>query len=559
MNRWQGAKIIHALCPLLFAFAITTGTRGQSSRDTTDEFSKRIDRLVDRIFSNVQIEIQEYLMGKWESDSIRRSYADTLIKRKLASEKTTIFSADTSIASGDTLAGTIIVDGCRLALFGQVTGDIVVIDGTFSMKPGSRVEGNIILIDAQFHRSDSTSISGVVVERGRKQKRLYHERQWIASFPRYDLNWVHTMSYGTDALFRYNRVEGFFVGIGHEKKYYWDGTQRHSPSGLIGYAFALHRWQYLLGWDFWFGNMHRTEFGAEIHSGTDTKDSWIIDEMENTTAALFVRLDYRDYFFRNGFSFHAAQYLSPQIRLQVTYGADRYESLSKQTNWSLFYPSRLFRPNPSIEDGLMRSIVFSTDIVTYNSNRPNKGGWRIHGQAEFAGNATGNQLGGDFSFSQYLLDVRQYQPISEKSQIRLRARAGLASSGTPRQKSFEIGGLGSLPAYRFKEFSGTKMLLLNGELLLRGDLLDEVPVMSWFSHSLSLILFADAATISGGNDLVHPTVREDTSFIMNPTRGWKSDLGFGVGTRSGNMRLLFAWRTDLPSPPKIFLRFSQTF
>lgn len=559
MNRWQGAKIIHTLCPIVFAFAITTSARGQSSRDTTDEFSRRIDRLIDRILPMVQTEIQEYLMGRSESDSIRPSYADTLIERGLASEKTTIFSADTSIASGDTLAGTIIVDRCRLALSGQVAGDVVVIGGTFSMKPGSRVEGNIILIDAQFHRSDSTSISGVVVERNLRQKRLHHERQRIASFPRYDLNWAHTMLYGGDALFRYNRVEGFFVGIGHEKKYYWDETQHHSPSGLIGYAFALHRWQYLLGCDIWFGNMHRTEFGAEIHSGTDTKDSWIIDEMENTIAALFVRLDYRDYFFRNGFSFHAAQYLSPQVRFQVTYSADRYESLSKRTNWSLFYPSRLFRPNPSIEDGLMRSIIFSTDIVTYNSNRPNRGGWRIHGKAEFAGNTTGDQLGGDFSFSQYLLDVRQYRPIGEKSEIRLRARGGLTSSNTPRQKSFEIGGLGSLPAYGFKEFSGTKMLLLNGELELRGDLLDELPVMSWFSHSLSLILFADAATVSGGSDLVPPSVGEDTSFTINPTRGWKSDLGFGVGTRSGNMRLIFAWRTDLPSPPKIFFRFSQTF
>jgi len=540
----------------------------QWGEDSNDGLKERIDRFVDRVLSATKGDFPRFLFkesdfgpGFLDDDAIPS--ADTV------SPATLVVSSDTTIAVGDTVSASLLVTGCKLTLLGKIVGNVEVNNGTFRMEPGSSVEGNILLVNSEFRRLSSTSISGTVTERvgkytaARRSHDTYRSRYSRVHYPRYALDWDNGMLHGSDAIFRYDRVNGLLLGLGHEKQFYWDGVQQHSPHGFLGYGFAVHRWQYQLGWDLWSGNLNRFELGGDYHYGIDTKDSWLIGDGENTAAAILFRQDFRDYFGRKGFSVHAAQYFSPQIRLQVSYGSDKYESLPQETNWSVFRPDHHFRMNPAIDDGSLKSVSGQVDIATYDENRRGEGGWRIRVTGEYAGDKAPKDLGGDFSFTQCTADVRRYQPIADWGELRLRGRGGRTIGDAPRQRIYELGGIGSLPAFPFKAYSGSDMFLGNAELILNGTILRELPVVSWFTHDLAIILFGDAGKVSGKTFILcYPGSEEGlmSGFSFeNGTEGWKSDLGIGVGSRSGNVRLLFAWRTDIPSPAKIIFRISQSF
>ena len=97
-------------------------------------------------------------------------------------------------------------------------------------------------------------------------------------------------------IFRYNRVEGLFFGLNSPQRYFWQG-HHVTLFGTGGYGFSAHRWRYSGGVAQQFGAGSRMlEVGVEGHSLTDTRDQWIINEGENTLAALFLHDDYRDYF-----------------------------------------------------------------------------------------------------------------------------------------------------------------------------------------------------------------------------------------------------------------------
>jgi len=81
-------------------------------------------------------------------------------------------------------------------------------------------------------------------------------------------------------IFRYNRVEGVFVGTWLRKKYYWDGEKTWSMYGSAGWGFKSHIWRGNLGLIRQFAVLSKEgsgiiELGAEGYSLTDTKDKWI--------------------------------------------------------------------------------------------------------------------------------------------------------------------------------------------------------------------------------------------------------------------------------------------
>ena len=103
------------------------------------------------------------------------------------------------------------------------------------------------------------------------------------------------------------------------------------------------------------------------------------------------------------------------------------------------------------------------------------------------------EFGGDFDFTQAVIDVRRFQPLSEYDKINVRVRAGSLEGDYIPQKSFEIGGANTLPAYSFKEFAGNRMLLGNFEYVLSGRLMEDE---FFWPSSLNFIAFADAGAAS---------------------------------------------------------------
>ncbi len=387
--------------------------------------------------------------------------------------------------------------------------------------------------------------------------------------------------------FRYNRVDGLFLGIGTSNPQTVnmnrlnDFTVRNDSFQAnalrtnlgVGYAFGSHFWTVEggLSWLHRFDNGSHLptaiEIGAEGHVRTDTRDAWLVDLGENTAAALIAHEDFMDYFKRRGWSAKGSFYLGHE-QLSAEYRRDEYTQLDTRQYWSLFGGRKLFRENdetlePSQFPGVMPTMVLTSYFNNVRTNRLFRG-WSLLAQAEYGV--------GQYKFNRYLVDLRRYQPLAKWSAINVRMRAGAVQGEsvpvtvatgadsstwhgfrTPVTEYFEIGGISTLPAYDYKQFVGNRMMLVNAEWSITGRALDE---MFFFPFDdLTVMLVADA----GLAYFVDDTVGVTSGWSQLSMRNLKSDVGFAVGSANGQFRVGWVWRTDQSEGGKFFIRLSRPF
>ncbi len=368
-----------------------------------------------------------------------------------------------------------------------------------------------------------------------------------------------------ESFYRYNRVEGVYIGLAQVKRLYWHSQPWLVSTGSIGYGFANHTWRYSLGLylPIYLENQI-IEFGGEGHSFTDTKDEWSFDRDENTATAKIAREDFLDYFERRGFTASAAWYYKGpadlNLRASLGYVHDTYANMRRVTNWSIFGGDKEFRLNPMINDGNVNSFIITAGAQTLASLSDRSHGW----DALFSLELAGGPAKGDFEFNQLTVDVRRYQPLSEHLTLNLRARTGMSDGILPAQRHFELGGPGTLPGYRFKEFAGSHMALVNTELIIRSTIAGKAK--GWAKGILrntNLILFFDAGATNTATSISNHNVTNgayDAAFSEDMEfDAWKSDAGIALGSADGDFRIGAAWRLDRSESPNFIIRFSRPF
>jgi hypothetical protein len=461
-----------------------------------------------------------------------------------------IYKGDYTLSDDQTISDNIEVMNGDAFIYGTIHGDLLVVNGDAYVRSGAKIDGDIIVVNGKAHVSDDASVSGNVIERegsDLKERNTFVRKLSFTEHP--DIWQNHDFLFDHLAA-NYNRVDGLFLGLGGEKDYFWDGADDISPYGFFGYAFNLHRWRGQFGIDKWIGNEDRFEVGAEAHSLTDSKDNWIIGPKENFVYSILAKEDFMDYFNRQGASFHVAQYYQMNTRITLSYDVDKYSSLPKTTKWSLFGGHKVFRDNPAIEEGWMRSIIVDLEHRGYTGGDSRKEGW----VADLRGETT---LSGEYDFRMVTLDAARYQPIFRGLQLNMRFRGGTSSGMLPLQRSYQLGGFNSLNAFPLKSFPadslGNRMLLLNVEFLLSPDL---------FKHSrffplntFTLILFSDVGEVQDAGSSAGVT----SGWNIITASGLKSDYGIGVGSSDGNFRIFLAWRTDIATSPIFGIRLSRPF
>jgi hypothetical protein len=453
-----------------------------------------------------------------------------------------IESGDKIYSNANAINGDFIVEG-------EIKGSLTVINGSLILHNGSKVDGKIILINSDMYAESSAKYSDIgcgEIERYDEPYNEYSEdRQYSYNFspPPFKIPGTDITNNGE---VRYNRVEGLYLGMNVPKKYYWSGKKTYSIYGFGGYGFANHSWGGGINFDTWVGNEFRTEFGIDVHNFIDSKDNWLISPEENSIAAFLIHEDFKDYYRKKGFSIHLAQYLDKNLRLRVDYVSNDYNSVERNTNWSLFRKDIMFRENPMIDSGRIKSVVFSVDHITVYGKDYNPEGWNISSQYEVAK--------GDYEFNRFSVDVRRYQKVSDDLRINARFVLGSSEKHLPLQRAFELGGLGTIPSVRFKEDIGNRMILGNVELLIRIHEVEDFFPLSIF-HGNDLILFYDAGQVENANyeDKVWEGF-EKFSFSKI-----KHDLGAALGFGRGSFRIGATFRLDKSESPRLFLRLSQPF
>jgi cytoskeletal protein CcmA (bactofilin family) len=554
----------------LLAICILTTAAAQSkksdtpSTDNRESVGQRIGSIVEDVISS----IEKTLSGRLEDNSSRKS-TDVLVRTKhlptdetsfLTDEDTSVtYEGNTIIEKNDTVNSNVVVKAGTLTVYGRINGDVLVIGGDLRIKDNAYISGNVKVINGEVLKDEDAIVVGYIDKSSSRKEKAYREetKDFRKTSTRLNASWVPETTNLDNFIFRYNRVEGLFLGLGSEKRYYWDGQKSYSAFGSFGYGFKSHNWRGNLGLSrqFAFDDGQLFEVEVEGHSLTDSKEDWLIGLGENTAAAFFIHEDFRDYFQRSGFGVNAGyavqqDYLTGQVK--VGYLSDQYQSMTNQTEWSLFGGNKVFRLNPLIDEGMMRSVVGSAGISTVTTTIYGPEGWSILAIAE----GTKKSLKSDFEFDRYVADIRRYQPLGRYDNFNVRMRAGSSDGVLPIQKTFDMGGLGTLPAFPFKGETGNRMLLMNAELVINGDFLGDLSFWpSWLLREINFVVFSDAGLVR----TMPATARWTEGFDNIRFTDFQHDVGAGVGTRSGSFRIAFVWRTDRSEPARVIVRIARPF
>ena len=544
--------------------------RSDGSRDRKhEEIGKRIativEDVIDRIGKGLSLNRYEKTEDLFSDDSLqkKREKKSPRMVDVETDENSVTFEGDVIVHEKDTISNNIVVKAGDLTVYGIIMGDALVVGGDIYVKDGGRITGNAKVINGDIVREEGGRIDGYI-DRTSSKAESYREdeKKFTRSSTRFNASWVSETTNLDNFIFRYNRVEGLFLGLGSEKRYYWDGRKSFSSYGSIGWGFKSHTWRGNLGLSRQFklynSDEHSGELfeiGVEGHSLTDSKDQWIIGLAENTAAAFLIHEDYRDYFEREGVTFHTGYYTQQDFttaQFRIEYNLDKYTSLENRAEWSLFGGDKLFRVNPPIDNGRMRSFVVSPGFSTVTKTSQGPEGWSIYGTVEFAEKSWGS----DFTFSQYMLDVRRYQPLGRFDNLNFRLRVGTSEKSLPLQKRFEIGGLGTLNAFPFKSEAGNRLILVNAEYIINGDFLGELDFWpSWFMSGFNFIVLADAGLVRD----VSPNATWTDGFGGTKFSHFKHDVGLGISSRSGSFRLAFVWPTDHTEGSRLIFRITRPF
>jgi hypothetical protein len=342
-------------------------------------------------------------------------------------------------------------------------------------------------------------------------------------------------------LLDYNRVDRLRLGIRHQIQV----PEAMAPrlGARIEYAFGRERTLYGFQLEQPVVRPGRIAVGATLVRRTDHNELQQVDDLENTLALLLWRYDYRDYFERNGFGAYVSWRVPDFSTVSIHVRRDEYRSLPLDAGTgSWIHRSRPLRDNPPIDDGETHSVLLRLEHVAHATRHTHAG---LYHWVELE--RAGGGLGGDFTYTRLLGDLRSVMRLSPASTLMLRGAVGHTASGTlPPQREFPIGGVDALRAHAFGQFRGDRLALAQAEYT--------IGLWRLRTHGLRAglhaIAFVDAGRAWSG-----------------PGHGWNIqdqriaiDGGFGLAAGEDNLRLYLA--QDLQNTgadPVLSLRLHRPF
>lgn len=350
----------------------------------------------------------------------------------------------------------------------------------------------------------------------------------------------------------YNRVDQFTVGL--------DMTYKPSRGWLPGLAVRMAyaaerkhpqgegdgRWLYQMRLEQPLDAKRNTHVGIATYRMTDDDNFGQVGDVENTLAALFFHYDYKDWFEREGFSIDAATTWKERWTLSARYDQDDYTSITEiaDNTKGIFRRSADWRANPAVDDGDLRTVTGGLDYDSRINKKSPRNGMLNSVRVETAGGS----LGGAFDYIRYLGDLRAYFSPGPSHVAKARVMAGTTSEGDflPFQKTFAIGGIGTLRGYPYRQFRGRHLFLANGDW--SWELFKRTSRNAMLKTGFSVVAFTDFG-------LAWDAPKWD---LGQRKPAW--DAGLGLGTTDETLRVYFA--RDLRaerSPIHVTLRIARSY
>jgi outer membrane translocation and assembly module TamA len=246
--------------------------------------------------------------------------------------------------------------------------------------------------------------------------------------------------------------------------------------------------------------------------------------------------------------------LHPNVEALVVWRSERHEALATTTDFSVWRGDEPFPQNFTAAAGQLTALVIGASASGRGFDRESlEASYRRHQADEPFGDRLSQLEGGrdpqplwrvdwsseisspgafssDFDFRRHIVTGRARMAGGEHQTFAARAIGGWSDGVLPPQRTFSIGGIGSVHGYDFKAQTGSSMALVNLEYEI-----------GW-RGGLKGVGFFDAG-------------RAAPAGVDTP---WLKGVGWGIGV--GDMRVDFGYRLDdVPSSLQILLRFSRSF
>lgn len=264
----------------------------------------------------------------------------------------------------------------------------------------------------------------------------------------------------------YNRVEGLGLHCGISARDLIPGTS----IALSGsYGFKDQRWKGEAGW-FWFPGGQKRFFieGNAFRTLGFEEDQKMISTTKNSWTSLLFKEDYRDYYYKQGFSAGLGLKLTDNLAIKLDAVHQDETSAVSHSQLSLFRYKSRFRLNPQIAEGLYRGIEGRLLWRTHNWQ------WDLFGTV-----ADKDLLGGDFTFKTIQTHMARTFRTGYHTRLYLFLNGMWSDGALPPQRWADFGGKifmdyhGHLRGIGYKSFTGDKTANAMAEYSINGSALHE--------------------------------------------------------------------------------------
>ncbi len=433
-----------------------------------------------------------------------------------------------SIPSDQFVRGSVIAFWGDITIEGEINEDVVAVFGNITISNKAVIRGHVAAIGGKVKVTKEATVYGNVMSSGQNNNYAFSKNRKGIMLGKYISNIYR--------LF-YNRVDGIAPYFGF--RFFENDTLIPEFTLYGGYGFASEQPRCFFGVEHSLSIPNELIFGGSIYKKLVSDDDWIISETNNTIYALTATEDYKNYYDAQGGNIYAGYYPLRNLFFKIGLNIEKHKWLSAHPElWSLTGSSKEFHSNYSNLEGYedsVRSIngkkseTFKFFRAELNFKPPKEGNnwnssyWAASMNLEWFPEGMNDGL----EYNRLLIKGKRQQKLSKKFVMRSELTFGSASNRIPDYRKFSIGGMGTLPGYQRKEFTGTDFWLGNIELGFKA-----------IKEEILLWLFYDAAVID-----------DEMTFLSDPEV--LNSLGAGISL-ADYIRLYVARRFDCSEPDMEF-------
>lgn len=358
-------------------------------------------------------------------------------------------------------------------------------------------------------------------------------------------------AFGNGEFFRYNRVEGTYLGLGLE---FEEPVRNLDVRIKPGYAFEPKIWEHQYGLTYHLHRDQRLSLGLDYLNRVVRRPTVMSGpDRDYSFWALMTQVDPLDYYRNEGFQAFASTKLIDHTSLSVTYRHFRQFSMPALTDYSFFGDDSV-RANPAIAEGHLRSVAAE---FVYDS-RPlfkNKRKFQRIDSPQCTLFKTGIEyaspefIDNDFDFRRYYVSLFRRQRTLGMGLTSLYAYAGASDGDLPPQRYFTVDfgdqyltDAGDFLTFDENNFAGSRVLTVRAR--------HEFQKRLWVASGLPLVKDIPFwLSVYGGvcwTDFRNHAYNTGDEWVNRSEKPY-SEIGFGLGNLTPfmvpfNMAVFFTWQ-----------------